>query len=362
MGRPLPTLLLALVAGCHLETLPPPSGLAEKHDLTVVGTELRVRVRSLIAPYVGAVESVADTAAVRCPSARANTLAWKLAAVPAAQDALLQTDPLVALIDAWAYAAQLRNLLAGPDGQAALGECAAEASSQMGRLAGSAREIAAALAKTDAARADDFVERWARAHPLRSLDAPRATVAEALAGQSARQGLGALAAVGTIVESLDDLTIQVAAYRETLLKEARWTGELAALQAADSDMARRAVKDVDRFAAAADRMGLFLERLPALIDREREASFAALRDERKAAMADIDRQRVETLEAVQRGADAAVGRVDEVARASIDQGAARAESIVDHVFLRLVQLVIGLGILGVLLLLLAPRILHLRHT
>ena len=351
-------LVQALAAACHLNTLPPP-GLAEQQNLSVVGSELRVRVRALVGPYVGALEAAADEAAVRCPDpiVRQNALAWKIQAVPLAQDALLQADPLVALVDGWAYAVQLRNLLGGEAGADALGACTAAAASSMRRLAEAARAIAVEVAGRDVTRADRLVERWAYEHPLRALLAPRATVAAALATATTRKELGALAAVGTIVETLDDLTTRIAAYRETILKEARWTGELAVAQAGASDLAARAAEDAARLALAADRMGALVERIPALLEREREAAVAAVRGERVAVLADLDRQRTETLRAMRSETETVFGRMDGLSRGAIDEASARAERIVDRAFLRTAELVLGLAAIAVIVALLAARML-----
>jgi hypothetical protein len=358
-------LLLAPVvaAGCRLNALPPSSGLAEQQHLSVVGSELRIRVRALVGPYVGALESSADEAALRCPdpAVRAGALAWKLQAVPLAQDALLQPDPLVALIDGWAYAAQLRDLLAGERGRAELGACSSAAAASMGRLAEQGRAIVAGLAPDDVARADRFVQRWASEHPLQALAAPRATVAATLAPATARKELGALAAVGTIVESLDDLTVRIAAYRETILKEARWTGELATAQVGASDLAARAAEDAGRIALAADRMGALAARIPALLERERAAALSAVRGERETVLADIDRQRADTLRALQSEMDAAFGRIDGLSRGAIDEAAVRAERIVDRAFLRAAELVLGLAALAVVAALLIGRALGVRR-
>jgi len=313
-------------------------------------------------PYVAALESSADEAALRCPdpAVRAGALAWKLQAVPLAQDALLQPDPLVALIDGWAYAVQLRDLLAGERGRAALGACSGAAAASMGRVAEQGRAIVAGLAPDDVARADRFVRRWASEHPLQALAAPRATVAAALAPATARKELGALAAVGTIVETMDDLVVRIAAYRETILKEARWTGELAAAQVGASDLAARAAEDAGRIALAADRMSALAARVPVLLEREREAALSAVRGEREAVLADIDRQRVDTLRALQSDMDAAFGRVDGLSRGAIDEAAARAERIVDRAFLRTAELVLGVAALTILAALVVARALGVR--
>jgi hypothetical protein len=218
----------------------------------------------------------------------------------------------------------------------------------------------AGLAPDDVARADRFVRRWASEHPLQALAAPRATVAAALAPATARKELGALAAVGTIVETMDDLMVRIAAYRETILKEARWTGELAAAQVGASDLAARAAEDAGRIALAADRMSALAARVPVLLEREREAALSAVRGEREAVLADIDRQRVDTLRALQSDMDAAFGRVDGLSRGAIDEAAARAERIVDRAFLRTAELVLGVAALTILAALVVARALGVR--
>jgi hypothetical protein len=352
-------LLAALAAGCHLETLPPTqSGLAEHVGITDLGAGLRVRVRAMAGPDVAEQELAADEAARNCPAARAGALAWKIQAVPSAQDALFQTDPLVALADGWAFAVQQRNFLRSPRGRAELGACSERAAEHMQRIAERARAIVAELASSDGSRAHKFVEDWAVAHPLQSLALTRTTIVPALAAASARKQLGALAAVGTMVETLDDLTDRIAAYRETLLKEARWTAELAVVQAGSSDLATTALEDAGRLTRAADRMSELAARMPQLIDRERDAALAAVREERKAVMAEIDRQRVDTLASVRAGSDDAFARMDKLSRDAIDQGGARAEALVDRAFLRVAQLLVALAVVAVIAILSGMKVFH----
>jgi hypothetical protein len=335
--------LLVLLAGCRLNAMPA-GGMAEQRNLSIVGEELRIRVRALAGPYVGAIEEFADAAAARCgsdPHVRIHALEWKLAAIPQVQDALFESDPLVGLIDGWAYAVQMQGWLDGPAGRDAFGDCRDDAAAAMGRIAGRAREIADEVAPGRGQVAEDFVRRWAASHPLRSLFLPRATIAPALASASTRHEMGALAAVGTIVETLDDLTARIAAYRETLLKEAAWTGELAASRAASSDVARQASEDVRRMAEAIERIGRLADRLPAVIERERVAGLEALRSERKEILAEIDEQRTETLALLQSERAVVLDRIDAMGRSAIDGAANRTESIVDRAFLRAAQLALG---------------------
>ena len=352
-----------LAIACALNTTPPTSELHERANLTVTGSALRIEVRALVGPYVGQIEAAADDASRRCgsdPSVRVRALEWKLNAVPLGQDALLQPDPLVALIDGWAYALQMRDFLGSDRGRGALGACHRDAAAVMDRIAHQELGIATRLAPESAARAEQRVERWAAEHPLASLSSARATSAEVMASASARQDLGALAAVGTIVETLDDVVVRIAAYRETVHKEVRWMGELAAAQVGASDITARATADADRLAAAADQVGALTVRIPALIERERNAAIAAMREETKTTMADIDAQRLDTLRALQAQTDVVMNRIDATSRMAIEEIAGHAERVIDHAALRAAQVGLALAAVLAVAALLAARELGVR--
>jgi hypothetical protein len=241
----------------------------------------------------------------------------------------------------------------------------------MDRIAHQEGGIAARFAPESAERIAQDVERWAADHPLASLSAPRATAAEMLATASARKDLGALAAVGTIVETLDDVVVRIAAYRETLNKEVRWAGELAATQAGASDLAARALADADRIAGAVDRIGALAAAISALVQGERAAAIAAMREERQAALADIDAQRLDTLKALQAQTDVVMSRVEAMSRAlmdrvdatsrmTVEEVAGRADHVVDRVFLRAAQVGLAFAVLLLVAALLVARALGVR--
>jgi hypothetical protein len=358
---------LALATACAMNTMPPPSELSRRANLTVTGSALRIEVRALVGPYVGQVEAAADDAIRRCgddpsvvPSVVIQALEWKLNAVALGQNALLQPDPVVALIDGWAYAVQMRDFLGGERGRLALGACHDDAAAAMGRIAHEELRLVTRFAPETAGRVEERVEAWAAEHPLSSLSAPRATAAEVLASASARNDLGALAAIGSIVETLDDLTARIAAYRETLLKEARWTGELEVARAGTRALAAQISADADRVALAAERMGELMATIPALVERERRAAMADIDAQRTDTLRAIDGQRVDTLQALQVEADAVMARVDATTRMAIEDVAGRADHAIDRVALRVAQLGLGLAAIVTVAVLLVARLLGVR--
>ncbi len=339
------------VAGCRLSAAPP-GGLAQEAGATVSPTALRIRVRSLVGPYTATIEQAADEAARRCgqePGVRIHALEWKLGAVSQAQDALLQPDPGAALVDAWAFADQMESYFELGPGRSALGACRPIAIAAARHLQAGIRQEVARVVPSRVSDADRLIRDWTAEHPIGSPTLPRASITGALAERSTQQRLGALAALGSVVETLDDLTARMAAYRESLLKEARWTAELAAGDAASSEAANRALADLERVSRAADRLGVLAARIPSLVARERETALAALRQERIAVMADIDRQRVETL-----------SRIEGVSRSAIDEAADRAGGLVDRAFLRGAELAIGLALLAAVAVLLVAWVLGFR--
>ena len=83
--------------------------LHDPRDVKVNREQLRLRVRSLVGPMAGRVESAADeiVAATTSPTVRLAALEWKIDAVPAMRDSLFQPDPYVALIDSWVLLYQM---------------------------------------------------------------------------------------------------------------------------------------------------------------------------------------------------------------------------------------------------------------
>ena len=85
--------------------------------------ELRIRVRALIRPILGTVEENANRiiAAETDPQGRRNALMAKIEMTSTLLAALLRTDPLLALADAWGYVIQVEALESRPSIQASFG-------------------------------------------------------------------------------------------------------------------------------------------------------------------------------------------------------------------------------------------------
>jgi len=98
--------------------------------LTVSPEELRVRVRALIRPTLGIIEQGADgiIASTSDPAVRRGALILKIETTTTMLAAMLRSDPVAALADAWGYLMQVENLLARPEAEARFGPSARRAS------------------------------------------------------------------------------------------------------------------------------------------------------------------------------------------------------------------------------------------
>ena len=117
--------LVIFAAGCRSAS--PRTGqvgvLHDPNDIKVNREQLRLRVRSLVGPMTGRMESAADeiVASTTSPTVRLAALEWKIDAVPAMRDSLFQPDPYVALVDAWVLLYQMGDYFESGPGKTSSG-------------------------------------------------------------------------------------------------------------------------------------------------------------------------------------------------------------------------------------------------
>jgi len=355
--------------------------------------ELRIRVRALIRPVLGTVEESADEirAATGDPVVRRGALVLKIETTTTFLAALLRSDPVLALADAWAYARQVEGELARPEMRTKFGESASRAAAAMAQVQGQLRDFAASVQGVDAADSlESAVHQWADANPIKGALYRRPAMDSAVAAQlAAAGGRGIFSRLRNVEETAADVTIRSDLYTMYVPRLARWEAELAADDlgrgldpaALSEDFARLAkamdrvatvaetapemargidpqalsieftrlaraidrmatgvqaapemAANLERVASAMERLAAVAEEAPALTARERTAAFQALGQERLATLADMERLR----------------------RRLVVESEQELDRVVDHAFYRLVVLlVIGAPLvwLGVFLLL-----------
>ncbi len=347
-------LSLPLLSGCRMMAPQQATVIEEVGDIDVSRQRLRVAAMNSMYLYMSSVELTADSiiGTATDPDVRRNALAWKTNAIPAIQRAMLHPDPFVAFVDGWAMTVQMREYFEEGNGRGLFGPQQPHAVSSSRRMEmATDTAVAARLQPEVYDRLRRFVYDWAAQYPLDNPLFLRRSLTEAVAEELGEVRAGGLGTVGSMAEMAQDFQQMAQVYAGYMPKEILWQSEL--LIASLTDSLR-----FDTLLAAIDRMAVmeattsFLRETPALLAEERKAVFREVQEERTEMLREIDRQRLMTLQEIL--AWARVEReamLEEMASIVGDEGEALGEitrAVVDHVFLRLLQVGAVLVLLALL--------------
>ena len=298
--------------------------------------------------------------------------------------AMLRSDPVLALADAWGCVLQAEDGLSRPDLQAKYGQSAARASEALALVDKQFRDFVASVqAGPFAEKFASAVRRWADGHPIEGALYRRPSIDSAVAELLASSGAdGVFAALGNLDETVADVMTRMDLYTMYLPRLARWEAELAADDLTRGVDARTLSAEFERLTMAIDRIATVAETAPDLVARERAAAFDAIRGERLTLLDAVRAERLALLEAVKKERIATLHEVELIAQRLMDRSgpplhdAVRADMdefvksveemrkrlmvdsgealdrVVDHAFFRLVELLLvcaGLVALGLAL-------------
>jgi len=208
--------LLLLSLGCVAGGNTRKKSLAKvAKNVTSSAPELSSRNQSLLALYSAEIETAADKVISESPSrtARRQALEWKDEAIPAMQTSLLNTNPIAAVLDTWAFIFQMRTYLERPALKQSLGELQAV-------VATTVKDMEAEMERTvrlgsPTANVTDLRQRvftWADAHPIQGGLAGRQSLDPDLISKAEQSDLGAMASIKALGESVGDLTARLDSY------------------------------------------------------------------------------------------------------------------------------------------------------
>jgi hypothetical protein len=340
---------LLLLAGCG-GAPPKQTELMKTLDqVDISRQELTVRMTSFVIQAAVRQEAGADSIfhGTASPEIRRNALLWKMNGISTLLLTGLLADPMASLIDTWAFCTQMRQFLAEGAGADLFGERQRVAVRVARSLESDIEAIARITVTGDPTRAKEFIATWVRDHPLRSLDLERVSTSTYWA-EYLGQVQGGISSVGSMEESLNALLVRLNIYMTVLPKLSRWQAEVFYQESLSGPEIRAFLDNVDRIEAEIDSIaGIFLsaerlveegaagtlaearvlsERLMVqfrteveqLIARERDATFAEMRDEIAAILE----------------------RLDAFTTRQIDTSTAGANDVIDHLFWRMVQLIV----------------------
>lgn len=302
--------------------------------LKVSPRELRIRVRALIRPTLGIIEERADRIITDTSDrvVRRGVLVLKIEMSSTMLAAMLRSDPMLAIADAWGYVLQVEDLLNRPDIRAKYGiSSPRELIEAFEIIKGQFRDLVSSVhSGAFAKNLEADVRTWADENPIPGAIYRRPSMDSVVAEKLASAGNGGIfSALGSLEETTADVMTRMDLYTMYVPRLARWEVDLAVDDVTRGEDAHALGTDFGTLSRAADRIATFTETASDLTARERTAVLNAIRNERLAVLDAIRKERIAILQ-----------EVEGMRKQLISDAGKRLESVADHIFLRLVQLIV----------------------
>jgi hypothetical protein len=305
-GRPWHCLLLGLMVvlyGCASGTTNKANSMKAAKNVQVTAAELSASNQSLLSLYSAEIENAADKIILQSPSpaTRRQALMWKAEAIPVLQRSLLNTDPVAATVDTWAFILQMTAYMEQPAVKQTWGESYPIVAETLQNMETQMVQLIQAAAPTaDVAHARQRVASWANAHPIRFGLSGRQSADAELIRRTKQSDMGAVASVRALAESIGDLTARLDSYNAYLPKQARWQAELLAGDVARDPQVATAMSNLNTVSNALEKTSSSMEHMPDLVEQTRKAVLADIDGQRLATQAFLRQERLETLAALGR--------------------------------------------------------------
>ena len=367
-------LLLGGLTACSTSA-PRQTGFQQMLGSELTAREVRIRTTEYAMTFSQTVEVAADSimALTDDREVARQALIWKSYAVSAIYRAATIPDPLMAWIDSRVLSYQMLDYFETGIGQDAFGEqqpLALEAAGFV--IAEMDRSVELSGQKLDPER-DGEIRQFATDNPLTNPYFFRPSPVEHLASYLGQESVSGLQAVGSMTETIEELSMRLNTYSELLPRAGRWQAELMLAELTDS--ARVAVYlDVLNRIEAMETLNTFLLSAPELVAEQRDILLEAVDYQRVAFEAALERYVAGATDEILRGVtperEAAMRELDRVLDLRISEAVTRLDGsisqavvdidaalvrAVDQLFVRLLQLVAIVGVVLVLLVLLLRR-------
>ena len=352
--------LTSSLFGCS--TAPPrPALMANMANDDVTVTELRAmdysyadRFGQLVAACVADIVAQTDDAQVR-----QRAYQWRMWAMPQARAAAFDQDPFVGLVELWALASQQRNYFAEGGGASYFGaqyECVPETTAHLEQEV--ERIASTVVSEGHRETMTSNLYKWVNEHPIEGQLFIRPTARADLAGLVPEGKQGGLQAVGSIDETFRDLNDRITILTVQMPTEARWQAEYLI----NSLFEERFQEPAESMLGAMEDLTGFLDEVEPMfaaqittllagIEKERIAVFDAVSEERALVLAAIEEERVSVMNRLDTQASAVTTELDDVGR-----------GLIDHFFVRLIEVLAVVGVVTFLIVALVLIVLRKRSS
>ena len=332
-------------------------------------SELSSRNQSLLALYSAEIETAADKIISGSPSSatRRQALVWKAEAIPVMQTCLLNSDPIAAFLDTWAFLFQMNAFMERPEWKNTMGNFYPAVAETLRNMNVQMEVLAQSVApKANIAVARERVRGWADANPIQDSLASRQSADPDIIKKVGETNFGTLGSIKALAKSMGDLSARLDAYNLYLPKQARWQSELLLEELKGDSQVNSALSDIHTFSDTAAKLdserlsvqqfvhqervqtlnaaltALHAERLGTLdtVERQRIATLAALHAERLAATADLRGERQSVLDALHDQEVATVSDMRATSEKEIQTLDTKGRGLINLFFLRALELML----------------------
>ena len=292
--------LIVAIAGCNSAT--DKSSMMKKLKVSDVTSQgLQIRVSEFSSHFADVVEASADEIMSRTtdPAIRHRALVWKIYAISACQSAATSSDPLMSFVDTWTFILQMTDYFETGGGKDAFGELQPIAVNTSRSLEAQIMNmIKEKILPEGFEKTQSFVDNWVMEHPIKTRFYTRDSTQPLLTDIYRAGKKGTMATMGSIDQGIMDISERISILSDNLPRQARWQAEYLMETTVSGQKLEETLNNVNTLVKSVDRMARVVEQSPELIDRERTAVFAGIREERKAAIESINKQRIETIQEV----------------------------------------------------------------
>lgn len=327
--------LSLLASGCSLLEVKLESGI---EPLPQEQLSMRVFTREYASSFFAGVEQSADLILQRSDDLqiKSNALMWKINAEQTLGQTIFQVSPVAAMIDTWAFTAQMAQFFESGNGKALFGEqtqLAANTSQQL--LADYERRMQGLMSKADFDANQQFIREYAMAHPLFDVSFPRVSAFNDWLSFRKIGEFDAVTTFGSVPEVMSDMSDRMGMLASQTPKLLGWKAELFALHSnINSKEVQQTLKDISETSAKFQKLmnespqlmselavDLRRELTPLLaqLDASAERNLAQLSVERLALEKMVERERIALEQMVDRERQAVTKEADALVQRTVTQ-------------------------------------------
>jgi MYXO-CTERM domain-containing protein len=362
--RRLPLLAVAIMCvslfGCS-GVPPKPALMANmaKADITV--TQLRAidygyadRFGQLVAACVTEIIARSDD-----PQLRDRAYEWRMWAMPQARAAAFDQDPFVGLVELWVLAKQQRLYFAKSGDTSYFDtpyECVSETTRSLEEEV--ERIVSTVVNEEHLKKMAPTVRAWVEEHPIEGQLFVRPTARADLAGLVPAQKQGGLKAVASIEETFRDLNDRITILTVQMPTEARWQAEYLT----NSLFEERVQQPAESMLEAMETMTDFIGEFEGILGAQTNALLAGITAERIAVFDAVEDERTEILATIEKERASVMGKLDEQLLSATTELDQVGRGLIDHFFVRLIEVLAGVGVASFLTVLLVLVVLRKRRS